>query len=126
MQPLLGFNATALQSYGTSPAPKMLKDLKTKVFLLLAQIRNMQYWQLWLSKKQYVFKHCQPFNDRARQHIGAPFFGHKSPAARARKSFIPNDENKIWIVAGTNSHCLCIFSNKRIYQSALNAHQFYE
>jgi len=39
-----------------------------------------------------------PFDDRARQHIGTPFFGHKSPAARARKLFKPSTDSASLLV----------------------------
>jgi len=35
----------------------------------------------------------QPFNDRARQYVGPPFFGHKSPAARAKELFKPSTDS---------------------------------
>ena len=37
-------------------------------------------------------------NDRTRQHIGAPFFGHKSPAARARELFKPSTDSASLLV----------------------------
>ena len=40
----------------------------------------------------------QPFNDRAHQDIGAPFFGHKSPAAIARELFKPSTDSASLLV----------------------------
>jgi len=34
----------------------------------------------------------------ARQHIGTPFFGHKSPAARARELFKPSTDSASLLV----------------------------
>jgi len=45
---------------------------------------------------------AQP-NDRARQHIGAPFFGHKSPAARAAE---------LWLAKVCPERANCAFSEK--------------
>jgi len=35
----------------------------------------------------------KPLRDRASQHIGAPFFGHKLLAARARELFKPSTDS---------------------------------
>jgi len=49
----------------------------------------------------------QPFNDCARQHIGAPFFGHKSPAARARELFKPSTDSASLLVDIKKKNILC-------------------
>jgi len=81
----------------------------TSFCLLYLQVRNNQN----RSEKCQKFEKCKlrsdddivflevmtdffplkPFNDRSSQHIGAPFFGHKSPATRARELFKPSTDS---------------------------------
>ena len=43
-------------------------------------------------------KLATPFNDRASQYIGSPFFGNKSPAARTRDLFKPSTDSTILLL----------------------------
>jgi len=54
-------------------------------------------------KKNFTLK---PFNARARQHIGSPVFGQKSPAAKARELLKPF----------TDSASLLVDIEKNIYR----------
>jgi len=48
---------------------------------------------LGISNRNTMNAVFNPFNDCASQHIGAPFFGHKLPAARARELFKPSTDS---------------------------------
>jgi len=59
------------------------------------KVKNAQFRSV---RTYALYNGLPPFNDRVRQHIGTPFFGHKLPAARARELFKPSTDSAYLLV----------------------------
>ena len=59
-------------------------------FCLISNLFSCHYASRTLRIKLLTLNSSKRFNDRAGQYIGRHFFGHKSPAVRARELFKPS------------------------------------